>query len=361
MVNRKKLVSFAILFLALCFVSCSFFNASETASVSLSVVSSDGNSLARSVIPQALQGKFCEISLKGGYSETKTVLLDENASLSFSAIPVGIRLYAQVNIYEQTDTTNEKIILLEGTSDKVLVKAGNNKLSILLKRPGQDAATSSINLSVSLSEIPSVTLEEYEVRVRNSNNEMIQKFSVDNIDSPIAIENLPSDTYRISVLGCATWSDVEYVYYYQKANIVVSSGENKSSDIVLGNFTDNGTYIVIFIQPQGEAAERWSQGSNNCYSCTITGNGVNFTIEDSETAGNGNTSGCLNPDSWNSIKDKFLEPGLEYLFSVSVRKEGWENDNWNSNMATYTGSTTKIVEQSNYENQGSHAVTVNVE
>lgn len=365
----------AFAFIVFGFASCSLLNSSNEASVSFTIDSKTAqkllsatnnrtafNNSARSGVTQELQGMYCKISLKGGYEETKTVLIEEDTTINFSEIPVGISLYAEAVIYEQFDTSEEKVILFDGKSEIISVKSGENKLSIQLKRVEPDIELSTINLSVSLSYTPTVALQEYEVRVRNSSNEMLQKFSVESIDSPIVIENLYPDTYTVSVLGCATFSDVSYVYYYQKTTIAVSSGENKSSELTLGNINDTGTYIVISIQPQGQAATDWATvGSTNNYSCTITGNGVNFTVEDYETVGNGNNYGSISPSEWSSVKDKFLEPGFEYTFDVTVTKKGSVDSTWNDSIAVYTGSTTAIAEQSNYENQGSHAVTVNVE
>ena len=69
----------------------------------------------------------------------------------------------------------------------------------------------------------------------------------------------------------------------------------------------------------------------------------------------------MTPGSWNSHKDKFLEPGFAYTFDVTVIKEGWVDNAWVDKIEEYHGSTTQIVEESNYSNQSSHEVTVVVE
>ncbi|WP_407425063.1 hypothetical protein [Treponema sp.] len=209
-------------------------------------------------------------------------------------------------------------------------------------------------------------IEAYEVRVRNAENKMVQKISGATPGSTISIDKLSPDTYTISVLAyysAVDWGETyDYVTYYGKISTKLSAGENKTVSLALRDFENSGTYITVYINPINSALDEWSElGSNNNYSCTITGNGVNFTFEDMETVGNGNDYGCMPPGSWYCLKDKFLEPGFAYTFDVTVIKAGWVEDNWVDVIRKYHGSKTQVVEESNYQNQGEHAVSVEVE
>ena len=326
-------------------------------------------SASRSISPEEMEGLYFQINMKGGYEDSKTIPVVENASVDFENIPVGIELYAEANAYrlEEIDGIKDKIVLFEGKSEKIIVSAGNNKLSISLKKAEPVIQTSSIKLSISIvGTSDSNKIQAYEIRIRDSNNEMSQKLTVDNIENPVLIENLPQDNYTISVLAYYLNVDGDEHYddvtYYGKTSTELSAGENKSANVELRNFEDSGTYICVNIQPINLAAEEWATlGSKNKYSCTITGNGVNFTTEGLETVGNGNNYGYMTPGSWNSHKDKFLEPGFAYTFDVTVIKEGWVDNAWVDKIEEYHGSTTQIVEESNYSNQSSHEVTVVVE
>lgn len=330
-------------------------------------------SASRSISPEEMEGLCFQINLKGGYEDSKTIPVVENASVDFENIPVGIELYAEANAYrlEEIDGIKDKIVLFEGESEKIIVSAGNNKLSISLKRTEPVIQTSSIELSISIDGTPdSNRIQAYEIRIRDSNNEMSQKLTVDNIEIPVLIENLPQDNYTISVLAYYSNLNVDGdggepyddVTYYGKTSTELSAGENKSANVELRDFSSSGTYICVNIQPINSAAEEWAKlGSKNQYSCTITGNGVNFTIEGEETVGNGNNYGYMTPGSWNSHKDKFLEPGFAYTFDVTVIKAGWVDNAWVEKIREYHGTKTQIVEESNYSNQSSHKVTVEVE
>ena len=379
-----KLIKRFIVFIFLTSVlfSCSLLDSQNEASITFTIdrnmaqkisdtdrARNVSESASRSISPEEMEGLYFQINLKGGYEDSKTIPVVENASVDFENIPVGIELYAEANAYrlEEIDGIKDKIVLFEGKSEKIIVSAGNNKLSISLKRIEPVIQTSSIKLSISIDGTPdSNKIQAYEIRIRDSNNEMSQILTVDNIENPVLIENLPQDNYTISVLayylnvdGAEDYNDVTY---YGKTSTELSASENKSANVELRDFSSSGTYICVNIQPINSAAEKWGVlGSNNKYSCTITGNGVNFTTEGLETVGNGNNYGYMTPGSWNSHKDKFLEPGFAYTFDVTVIKEGWVDNAWVDKIEEYHGSTTQIVEESNYSNQSSHEVTVVVE
>lgn len=358
-------------------ISCSNLTESNSASLSFTIdrkmaqkinataeLGNVSNYSARSLSAQEMEGLYFEISLKSIYQETKVMPVIENATVNFENIPVGIELYAEASAYrlERIDETIEKFVLYEGKSESIQIKAGENKISIQLKRVEPTEQFSSINLSISLSGTPTTEIEAYEIRVRNSQNEMILTKDVESIEDQILIEELAPDLYTVSVLGYYSVSNDSIVSYYGQTKISLSSNESKTETIELGEFENSGTYICVYINPINAALSEWATlGSNNQYSCTITGNGVNFTTTGYETVGNGNDYGYMTPNEWNSLKGKFLEPGFAYTFDVTVTKEGWVDDTWVDEIRKYHGSTTQIVEESNYSNQNSHAVTVEVE
>lgn len=213
-------------------------------------------------------------------------------------------------------------------------------------------------------------IEAYEIRVRNSDNEMSQKISGAKPGSTIVIDNLYPDTYTISVLAyhSVTGNDgssenprtftYDSVSYYGKTTVTVYAGEKKETSITMRTFNNSGSYPTVNIYPYPDD-ENFFTSLSFKYSCTVTGNGVSFTYTGDETGNDDKTYGtmyCSYLDGipnyyWNQKKETFLEPGFTYTFNVIVTKHGYEGDSYNDNIATYTGSSTVPIKQSNYENQ----------
>ena len=207
-------------------------------------------------------------------------------------------------------------------------------------------------------------IEAYEIRVRNSDNEMSQKISGAKPGSTIVIDNLYPDTYTISVLAynSTTGNDgdmsnpytftYDKVSYYGKTTVTVYAGEKKKTSITMSTFENSGSYPFVYIYPAGE---NFFTNDTFDYSCTVTGNGVSFTYTGGETGDNNKTSGAMTcsylngvPNyNWNQKKETFLEPGLTYTFNVTVKQK----DVNGNTKATYTGSSTVPINQSNYSNQ----------
>ena len=220
-------------------------------------------------------------------------------------------------------------------------------------------------------------IEAYEIRVRNSDNEMSQKISGAKPGSTIVIDNLYPDTYTISVLAynSTTGNDgdmsnpytftYDKVSYYGKTTVTVYAGEKKKTSITMSTFENSGSYPIVNIYPYPDD-ENFFTSLSFKYSCTVTGNGVSFTYTGDETGYEGKTYGTMNCSYlngianyyWNQKKETFLEPGFTYTFNVIVTKHGYEGDNYNDNIATYTGSATVPIKQSNYQNQDRISVYV---
>lgn len=214
--------------------------------------------------------------------------------------------------------------------------------------------------------------EAYEIRVRNSYNEMSQKISGVTPGSTIVIDDLYPDTYTISVLAYQSTSGnngdssnptsftYDSVSYYGRTTVTVYAGEEKEASIIMKTFDDSGSYPVVNIYHEDE--NFFTYNGFFAYSCTVTGNGVNFTYTGEESGDNGNPYGtmiCNNLNGianyyWNQKKETFLEPGFTYTFNVTVTKSG-------DSVTTYRGSKTQVVEQSNYGNQLSHTIDIYVE
>lgn len=213
-------------------------------------------------------------------------------------------------------------------------------------------------------------IEAYEIRVRNSYNEMSQKISGVTPGSTIVIDDLYPDTYTISVLAyqSASVDDGNYnnptlfaydsVSYYGRTTVTVYAGEEKEASIIMKNFDNSGSYPIVNIYHEDE---NFFTSGSFYYSCTVTGNGVNFTYTGEETADYGKTYGtmiCNNLNGianyyWNQKKETFLEPGFTYTFNVTVTKSG-------DSVTTYRGSKTQVVEQSNCANQEDHTIDIYV-
>lgn len=233
-------------------------------------------------------------------------------------------------------------------------------------------STSARSISSSGSITANELIEAYEIRVRNSYNEMSQKISGVTPGSTIVIDDLYPDTYTISVLAYQSTSGndgdssnptsftYDSVSYYGRTTVTVYAGEEKEASIIMKTFDDSGSYPVVNIYH--EDGNFFTYNGFFAYSCTVTGNGVNFTYTGEESGDNGNPYGtmiCNNLNGianyyWNQKKETFLEPGFTYTFNVTVTKSG-------DSGATYRGSKTQVVEQSNYGNQLSHTIDIYVE
>ena len=233
-------------------------------------------------------------------------------------------------------------------------------------------STSARSISSSGSIPANDQIEAYEIRVRNSDNEMSQKISGATPGSTIVIDNLYPDTYTISVLAYHSTSGddgninnptlftYDRVSYYGKTTVTVYAGEEKEASIIMKTFANSGSYPIVNIYPYPGSENFFTSGSFD-YSCTVTGNGVNFTYTGGETGYASKTDGtmiCCGLNGianyyWNRKKETFLEPGFTYTFNVTVTKSG-------DTVTTYRGSKTQVVEQSNYENQWQHTIDIYV-
>lgn len=80
------------------------------------------------------EGLVCDLSLKGGFEAEQTFTVKDGESLTFDNIPVGAEIWAEAVAYTIDSASSEKTILYRGKSDKIIIKEGENPLSLTLKK-----------------------------------------------------------------------------------------------------------------------------------------------------------------------------------------------------------------------------------
>ena len=130
--------------LSFCFFSfaCSGLQGERTATVSFSVPKNlfQKSDAAQDLDGQGATGLWLDLALKGGHSEQKTVRVDDGATVIFSAVPVGAKIWAEAAAYRIGE--QGKTILYEGKSSEIVVAEGQNPLSIALKKSGPEPGPS---------------------------------------------------------------------------------------------------------------------------------------------------------------------------------------------------------------------------
>ncbi|MBQ7157957.1 MAG: hypothetical protein IJS09_00830, partial [Treponema sp.] len=81
-----------------------------------------------------LNGLFMDITINGGYSETKTVSLNSETQtqVTFFDIPIGISVYITASAYAMKN--GDKTVYYEGTSEIFTIKSGTNEVSLTMQR-----------------------------------------------------------------------------------------------------------------------------------------------------------------------------------------------------------------------------------
>ena len=102
----------------------------RAAALGCDVESAGSPNMRAATLPENL---YIDISLKGEHEETKSFVVKEGESVTFEEIPVGTEIYAEAFAYLKTED-NEKQPLYRGTSERLKVTNGDNKLSLSLKR-----------------------------------------------------------------------------------------------------------------------------------------------------------------------------------------------------------------------------------
>ena len=128
------------------FAGCSFFDFDNqsSASVVFEIPDNFTNKLntreSRQILPNtsrdalALEDEnfYFDIALKGGFEDSKTILLGKEKRFSFDDIPVGSELWAEAEIYK--NEADSKVTLYTGKSEVITVVAGENQLALKLEK-----------------------------------------------------------------------------------------------------------------------------------------------------------------------------------------------------------------------------------
>lgn len=144
MISKIKSLSFClpiIIFILMIFNACSMIEQhSESGSVSFRIDDSTVQKIAvaakeRQVTARAAEESvtlFLDVTISGGFSETKTLNLDKEATASFESVPVGVNITVSATAYSKEDDTRQN--LYEGKSKPFTVRKGENQVVFLMKR-----------------------------------------------------------------------------------------------------------------------------------------------------------------------------------------------------------------------------------
>lgn len=137
----RKSVLF-IIATALCMTSmlssCSISGADQTGSVAFQI---DGSAIkekingVRSADDDSKTGCFVDVDLLGDYKAARTVSLEDRTSVCFDSIPVGVKIHAFAKVYKKDSSNVNSLnhVLYAGESNEIVIKEGENELSLTLK------------------------------------------------------------------------------------------------------------------------------------------------------------------------------------------------------------------------------------
>lgn len=134
--KKGAFFSAALLSAALFLSSCSVFEGQDGASVSFTITGDMVKAMggSRSLSPTEAGSLFLEITLEGGHSDVKTVPIVEGQAAVFDGVPIGASVSAIGKAF--VEYGGAKVPTYTGKSDAILVKEGDNQLSLYLKKSG---------------------------------------------------------------------------------------------------------------------------------------------------------------------------------------------------------------------------------
>ena len=127
---KRTTVSFISLLITVLFFSCTFIQETKTGKITFSTSSLLQNS-SRAAL-NISNSDYIEISIFGDYTETKTVGIKEDSTIIFEEVPIDASVYAEVFIYRISAVGN-RYDTYSGKSEKIVIKEGDNILTVLLK------------------------------------------------------------------------------------------------------------------------------------------------------------------------------------------------------------------------------------
>ena len=118
--------------------SCSISGADQTGSVAFQI---DGSAIkekingVRSADGDSKTGCFVDVDLLGDYKAARTVSLEDRTSVCFDSIPVGVKIHAFAKVYKKDSSNANSLnhVLYAGESNEIVIKEGENELSLTLK------------------------------------------------------------------------------------------------------------------------------------------------------------------------------------------------------------------------------------
>ena len=134
--KKGAFFSAALLSAALFLSSCSVFEGQDGASVSFTITGDMVKAMggSRSLSPTEAGSLFLEITLEGGHSDVKTVPIVEGQAAVFDGVPIGASVSAIGKAF--VEYGGAKVPTYTGKSDAILVKEGDNQLTLYLKKSG---------------------------------------------------------------------------------------------------------------------------------------------------------------------------------------------------------------------------------
>ena len=132
MFKKTFLVSTAAILISF-LASCSLVNSPDNSgSVTLTL----SRSAARNA-DSDLETLYVDVSLKGDYSETQTIIFQSGSTketATFDQIKPKSKVYIEANAYTKDSTSGEKNYEYTGKSDTIKIKSGENNISLTLKK-----------------------------------------------------------------------------------------------------------------------------------------------------------------------------------------------------------------------------------
>ena len=115
--------------------SCSISGADQTGSVAFQI---DGSAIKEKINGVRSAGDetfFMDVSILGDYKAVRTVLLEDRTSVCFDSIPVGVKIHAFAKVYKKDSSNVNSLnhVLYAGESNEIVIKEGENELSLTLK------------------------------------------------------------------------------------------------------------------------------------------------------------------------------------------------------------------------------------
>ena len=131
----KKLLYFSTAALLATFLaSCSLINSPEDSGTVTLTIPARSASRGADGTDYDTENLYVDISLKGDYTQNQTIKYTPGTTVSFQKIKTGSKVYIEASAYLKEPEMEVKFVQFEGTSETITVTAGENKVSLILKK-----------------------------------------------------------------------------------------------------------------------------------------------------------------------------------------------------------------------------------